>query len=114
MTTWRSIENDPPKERQIVWLFGGVDMSVSPLRWHAYLIGQHWTHWSPCEPPADLPPAPKTPFEEWTSKNASGSFVQWGEVSLPIKWAHNHTAYVRQEVCEIIFNAGYDAGKAAK
>ena len=104
MTTRRSIGNDPPKERQIVWLFGGVDMSVSPLRWHAYLIGQHWTHWSPCEPPADLPPAPKTPFEEWWSKG--------------MKLGPDQRLFADQWVdCEVampIFNAGYDAGKAAK
>jgi len=113
--TWRSIESDPPAINAIVWYGNLEKRSPTPWYWNKdsdhYSKSQGWTHWSPCEPPADLPPAPKTAFEEWVEKTQRPESMSSGTVDIIISGKRRS---VTIESAEIMFNAGYEAGKANK
>lgn len=114
-TKWRSIEKDPPNMGKAVWISNHEKALGYAILWDIEsneVKGKNWTHWSPCEPPADLPPAPKTPFEEWFRVDACA--VKDGKQLIPVRHAFEPIDYVRYDSAEIIFNAGYSAGKAAK
>ena len=105
--TWRSIEIDPPKMGQKVWLSSHEQRYAWNIEWSPAWMKAHWTHWSPCEPPADLPPRPKTAFEEWCDVHP------YNPVTHEFHLSCLHEDYrVHETACEMIFNAGYEAGKA--
>ena len=107
--TWRSIESERPKPLQRVWLADNGIISPAPIQWKDLYLGS-WTHWSPCEPPKDLPPKPKTAFEEWVSNQETGldGALIW------VTTGKGRSASVNADVCEVIFKAGAESGKASK
>ena len=109
--TWRSIESDPPKMGQKLWLATSERRYEWAIEWSLPWRKSTWTHWSPCEPPEDLPPAPKTAFEEWVEKTQRPESMSSGTVDIIINGKRRS---VTIESAEIMFNAGYEAGKANK
>jgi hypothetical protein len=108
--TWRSIESDPPEYHAFVWLANAELKREQPVEFITLGVTKlGWTHWSPCEPPADLPPAPKTAFEEWCEKTQRPESMSSGTADITI---NGKRRCVTIESAEIIFNAGYEAGKA--
>lgn len=113
--TWRSIESDPPKIGDLVFVGNHTQKIHLPFTWGGF-CDQGWTHWSPCNPPADLPPAPKSAFDEWSSASPScvGCQVSGSnDCRVGIKVSEIKTCWVESDAARILFNAGmFEAGKA--
>lgn len=103
--TWRSIESDPPKMGQKVWLATSERRYEWAIEWSLPWLKSTWTHWSPCEPPADLPPKPRAAFEEWW-ESLPESRISHREKITPSGVGLNFG------VAKWIFEAGREAGKA--